>query len=332
MKRREFITLFGGTAAIHSVAGPLAARAQQQATAVVGVLHGVSAAQWAERMVVFRRTLAEMGFVERRNVVIEARWADGQFERLPALTADLIRRKVAVLVVGASDVAIRAAMSATKTIPIVFATASDPVESRFVTSLARPEGNVTGVTQFGTELAAKRLELLHELVPGATKVGLLVNPNNPRVAQDVTERTEAAARQLGLEIVVLKASTEDEVGSAIAAAVQQQIGALNLGNDAYLSSRGRQIAFLALRHGLPTMSYSRPHVDAGALMSYGPDVLDTYRLLGNYVGRILKGQKPADLPVQQPTKFEMFINLTTAKAIGLKIPEAYLLRADEVIE
>jgi putative ABC transport system substrate-binding protein len=283
-------------------------------------------------MDVFRRSLGDMGFVEKRNVAIEYRWADGEFERLPALADDLVRRKVAVLVAGGSDVAIRAAMSATKTIPIVFQTASDPVDAGFVSSIARPGGNLTGATQAIVELTAKRLELLHELVPRANKVALLVNPNNPRVAQDFIEGTEAGARQLGLDVVVLKAGTSDEIESAISAAVQQRAGALIIGPDAILATRYRLIAFLALRHALPTTSASRQSVEAGVLMGYGSDSLDLYRLIGGYVGRILKGEKPADLPVMQPTKFELFINLTTAKALGLTIPPTLLAIADEVIE
>jgi putative ABC transport system substrate-binding protein len=223
-------------------------------------------------------------------------------------------------------------MSATKTIPIVFQTASDPVDAGFVSSIARPGGNLTGATQSSIELTAKRLELLHELVPRANKVALLVNPNNPRVAQDLIEGTEVGARQLGLDVVVLKAGTSDEIESAISAAVQQRAGALIIGPDAILATRYRLIAFLALRHALPTTSASRQSVEAGVLMGYGSDSLDLYRLIGGYVGRILKGEKPADLPVMQPTKFELFINLTTAKALGLTIPPNLLAIADEVIE
>jgi putative ABC transport system substrate-binding protein len=307
-------------------------RAQQRAMPVIGMLHGVSAAQWVNQMAVFRRSLGDMGFVEKRNVAIEYRWADGEFERLPALADDFVRRKVAVLVAGGSDVAIRAAMSATKTIPIVFQTASDPVDAGFVSSIARPGGNLTGATQAIVELTAKRLELLHELVPRANKVGLLVNPNNPRAAQDFIEGTEAGARQLGLDVVVLKAGTSDEIESSISAAVQQRAGALIIGADAILGTRNRLIAFLALRHALPTMSAGRQSVEAGVLMGYGADSLDLYRLIGGYVGRILKGEKPADLPVMQPTKFELFINLTTAKALGLTVSPSLLALADEVIE
>jgi putative tryptophan/tyrosine transport system substrate-binding protein len=327
MKRREFITLLGGAAA-----WPLAARAQQAAMPVIGVLHGVSAAQWADRMAGFHRGLGEAGLAEGRNVAIDYRWAEGQFDRLPAMAADLVSRKVAVISAGAPDVAVRVAMAATKTIPIVFVTASDPVGAGFVPSLGRPEGNVTGITLIGTELVAKRLELLHELLPGATRIAVLVNPNNPGLTRDNIEQSEAAVHRLGLEMVVIKAGTESETESAVVAAVQQQAKALIMGNDAYLSSRSRQIAFFALRHALPTMSESREGVAAGLLMSYGPNQTDSFRQAGLYVGRIIKGEKSADLPVLQPTKFELVINLTTAKAIGLKIPESFLLRTDEVIE
>jgi putative ABC transport system substrate-binding protein len=326
MNRRSFISLLGGSA----VSVPLAARAQRAAAPVIGSLSGLAAAPWADRMATFRRSLGDMGFAEGRNVNIEYRWADGQFERLPAMAADLVRRKVAVLFVAAPDVAIRAAMAATKAIPIVFVTASDPVN--FVSNLARPSGNVTGVTGFGAELTGKRLELLHEVVPGASKIALLVNPNNPRVAQDIVERTEAAARQLGLEIVVVKAGNEAEIASGIVSAARRGADALNIGNDAYFLSRGRQIAFLALRHALPTIAPTRATVEAGVLMSYGAKGLDSWREAGRYVGRILKGEKPADLPVLQPTKFELIINQTTATTIELAIPETFLLRADEVIE
>jgi len=305
MRRREFITLFGGAAA----AWPLAARAQQAAMPVVGVLHSVSAAQWTERMIGFHRGLGEAGFAEGRNVAIEYRWAEGQFERLP-----------------------RAAMAATKTIPIVFVTASDPVAAGFVPSLSRPEGNITGVTLIGAELVPKRLELLRELLPGATRIAVLVNPNNPGLTRDNIQQSEAAVRRLGLEMIVLKAGTESEIESAVVAAVQQQANALSIATDAYLNSRSRQIASFALRHALPTTGESRETVAAGLLMSYGPSQADSFRQAGIYVGRILKGEKPADLPVLQPTKIELVINITTAKAIGLKIPESFLLRADEVID
>ena len=252
MRRREFITLLGIVSA-----SSLTARAQQSAMPVIGVLHGVSAAQWTDRMVGFHRGLNEAGFVEGRNVRVEYRWAEGQFDRLPAMAGDLVERKVAVICAGAGDVAIRAAMAATTTTPIVFTTASDPVRAGFVASLGRPGGNVTGATFMGVELVAKRLELLHEIFPGITRIALLVNPNNPGLMQDNIELSKIAMQRLGLEMIILKAGSENEIESALHAAVQQKAKALSIGNDAYLSSRSRQIALLALRHGLPTMSESR---------------------------------------------------------------------------
>jgi putative tryptophan/tyrosine transport system substrate-binding protein len=328
MRRREFITLLGGAAA----SWPLAAHAQQAAMPVVGVLHGVTAAQWADRMAGFHKGLGEAGFVEGRNVVIEDRWAEGQFDRLPAMAADLVSRKVAVILAGASDVAIRAAMAATKTIPIVFTTASDPVRAGFATSLSHPGGNATGITFMGVDLVAKRMELLHEILPDASRIALLVNPNNPGLMQDNIQLSETAVHRLGLEMVVIKAGSEGEIERAVLTAVQQQASALSVGNDAYLSTRSRQIAAFALRHALPTMSESRDGVVAGLLMSYGANIADAFRQAGVYVGRSLKGEKAADLPVMQPTNFELYVNRTTAQAIGLKISESFLVRADEVIE
>ena len=327
IRRREFITLLGGAA----VAWPLAARAQQPAMPVIGSLQGVAAAPWAERMAAVRRGLGEMGYVEGRNVAIDYRWAEGQFHRLPAMATDLVGRGVDVILVS-PDVGVDAAMAATKTIPIVFTTNSDPIAAGFVSSLAHPGGNVTGISFMGVELVPKRLELLRELLPGATRIAVLVNPSNPGIAQSFMADSQAAAGRLGLELVVLKASTESEIESAVVTAVQQQVAALSIASDSYLASRSRQIAFLALRHALPTAAGTREYVSTGILMSYGNNQTDSYRLAGVYVGRILKGDRPADLPVIQPTKFELLINLTTAKAIGLKIPESFLLRADEVIE
>src|SRR3954470_11070146 len=287
MKRREFIAGLGGAA----VGWPVAAQAQQPAMPLVGVLHGVSAAQWADRMVGFNRGLGEAGFAEGRNVAMEYRWAEGQFDRLPAMAADLVSRKVAVICAGAGDVAIRTAMAATKTIPIVFTTASDPVRAGFVLSLARPGGNVTGATFMGVELVAKRVELLQETFPQATRIALLVNPNNPGLMQDNIELSKVAMQRLGLEMVLVKAGNENEIESAVVAAVQQRAHALSIGNDAYLSSRSRQVAFFALRHALPTMSESRDGGAAGLLMSYGPNQAETFRQAGLHIGRILKGEK-----------------------------------------
>jgi putative ABC transport system substrate-binding protein len=326
-KRRDFIALIGGAAV-----WPLTARAQQPIMPTIGVLHGVSAVQWTDRMAGFHKGLSDAGLTEGHNVAIEYRWAEGHFDRLPAMAADLVSRKVRVICAGASDVAIRAALSATKSIPIVFTTASDPVNAGFVPSLARPRGNVTGITFFGVELVAKRLELLHEVLPAATRIALFVNPNNPSLMQDNIRQSEAAMQRLGLQMLVIRAGGESDIESAILDAVQRKARAVSIGNDAYLSTRSRQIAFFALRHALPTISESRDGVLAGLLMSYGPNQADSFRQAGLYVGRILKGEKPADLPVLQPAKFELFINLTTARAIGIKIAESFLLRADEVIE
>ena len=279
----------------------------------------------------FHRGLSETGYVEGRNVAIEYRWADDHFDRLPAMAADLVSRRVAVIFVF-SSVGLQAAMAATKTIPIVFVTGSDPVAAGFVLSLARPDGNVTGFTLLGVELVAKQLELLHELLPGVRRIALLVNPTNPGIAQNFIERSQVAARRLGLEIVVLKAATEGDIESSVATAVQQRAAALSIGPDAHLLSRSRQIAFFALSHRLPTMGITREQVSAGILMTYGPNLVDIFRQAGVYVGRILKGDKPASLPVMQPTKFELLINVTTAKALGLQVPYKLLALADEVIE
>jgi putative tryptophan/tyrosine transport system substrate-binding protein len=326
--RREFITLFGGTAA----AWPLAARGQQPALPVIGSLYGVSAAEWASPMAGFRRGLSEWGFEEGRNVAIEYRWAEGQFDRMPAMAADLVSRKVAVILVGGNLDGVRAAMAATQTIPIVFTTAANPVTTGLVASLNRPGGNATGVTVFAGELGPKRLELLHELLPTAKRIALLVNPKVPVVMQDDIQGAQTAARRLGLEIVVVEGGSENEIERAFATAAQDRASALQVGNDAFLDGRRKEIAALGLRHALPTMSLTRDAVAAGSLMSYGSNRADVYRQAGLYVGRVLKGERPADLPVLQPAKFELVINLKTAKALGLEIPPTLLARADEVIE
>jgi putative ABC transport system substrate-binding protein len=328
MRRREFITLLGGAAA----ACPVAARAQQPALPVIGTLYPVSAAEWAGNMAGFRRGLSETGFVEGRNVAIESRWADGHFDRLPAMAADLISRKVAVILVGANTVGVRATMAATQTIPIVFTTGADPVATGLVASLSRPGGNATGFTVLSNELLPKKLDLLHEMIPTATKVALLVNPNNPVSSQADIQVMQPAARRLGLEIFVVNAGSESEIDLAFATAVQRRAAVLLEGSDAFVGSRPEQIAALGLRHALPTVSSFREAAAAGQLMSYGLNLSDMYRQAGVYVGRILKGEKPADLPVMQPTKFEFVINLETAKALGLTVPSSLLAIADEVIE
>ena len=327
LKRREFITLLGGAA----VTWPLAAQAQQSAMPVIGVLYGVSAAKWTGPMGGFHRGLGETGYVEGRNVAIEYRWADGEYDRMPAMAADLVKRNVAVILVGGYLPGVRAVMAATRTIPIVFTTNSDPVANGIVASLNNPGGNVTGVTGIGGELMPKRLEALHELIPIATKFAALVNPANPATAHDTMQRVPIAARRLGLEIIFFQASTETEIEKAIVSAASQGASGL-VADDPYFESRRDQIAALSLRHMLPVALSSPESVVAGTLMFYGANFVDFYRQAGIYVGRILKGEKPADLPVVQPTKFDLVINLTTAKALGLKIQESFLLRADEVIE
>jgi putative tryptophan/tyrosine transport system substrate-binding protein len=326
--RREFVSLLGGT----TVAWPLAARAQQSAMPVIGALYGVAAPAWAGNMAEFRRGLGETGFVEGRNVAIEYRWADGQFDQLPGMAADLVSRKVAVILAGGSVVSVQAAMAATKTIPIVFTVTNDPVAAGFVASLNRPGGNVTGVTLIGIEVGQKRLELLHEIVPSAARIALLVNQNNPVSQRDSIQSAQTASRRLKLEIIVVNAGTANEIEGAVANAVQQRAAALLVGADAFLSSRQEQIAALALRHALPASGTQREAVTAGMLMSYGSSNADMYRQVGIYAGRILKGEKPADLPVMQPTKFALVINLKTAKALGLDVPASLLARADEVVE
>jgi len=328
MRRREFIAGLAGA----TVAWPLAARAQQPAVPVIGLLNGQSAAEWADNMAGFRRGLSDTGFVEGRNVAIEYRWANGRYDRMPAMAADLVGRKVAVILVGGGNVGVHAIMAATQTIPIVFTTASDPVAAGLVASLNRPGGNLTGVTNLSVELESKRLELLHEVIPTAIKIALLVNPNNQVLSQGVIRGAQAAAHRLGLEIIVLNGGSESEIERAFAIAVQQQVAALVESSDAYFDSRREQIATLGLHHAIPTFFGDRAAVALGVLMNYGPSQTDMYRQAGVYVGRILKGEKPADLPVVQPTKFDLVINLKTAKALGLTIPESFLLRADEVIE
>jgi putative ABC transport system substrate-binding protein len=326
MRRREFITLLGGVAA----AWPLAARAQQQAMPTVGALFGVSAAQWTDNMAGFHRGLGEIGFVAGRNVAIEYRWADGKIDRMAGMAAELISHKVAVIVVGASTEGVRAVLAATRTIPVVFTTGLDPVASGLVASLNRPGANATGVTLIGSSLVAKQLELMREALPGVTRIAMLVNPNNALMSQGALASAQMAANQLGLEIIVLNASTESEIAAAFATAVQQRAAAI-FADDAFFTNRREQIAALGLRFALPTFGVPQA-VAAGVMMGYGTSIPDTYRQAGIYVGRILKGEKAGDLPVQQPTTFKLVINLKTAKALGLTIAEALLLRADEVIE
>ena len=325
MRRRTFISLVGGAAATW----PPAARAQQAAMPVVGFLNGASAWEYAQLAAAFRQGLSETGYVEGRNVLVEYRWAEGHYDRLATLAADLVRRQVAVI--AANGPAVRPAKAVTTTIPIVFAIALDPVEIGLVASLNRPGGNLTGVTSLGVEVGQKRLELLHELVPSATVFGLLVNPTSPNV-EALSRDLQAAARILGLQIHVLQAGTERDFDTVFATLAQLRAGGLVIGADAFFNSRSEQIAALALRHAMPTITQDRGFVVAGGLMSYGSNLTESFRLMGVYTGRILKGEKPADLPVVQSTKVELVINLKTATALGLTLPLSLLGRADELIE
>jgi ABC-type uncharacterized transport system substrate-binding protein len=322
--RREFIALLSGAAA-----WPLAARAQQPGLPVIGFLNGGLSQEYARAAAAFLQGLGEIGYVEGRNVLVEYRWAEGHYDRLPALAADLVRREVAVI--AANTQAAPAAKAATTTIPIVFVTASDPVATRLVTSLSRPGGNLTGTALLNVEVGPKRLELLHELVPTATVMGLLINSTNPNAEIQINDM-HAAARRAGVQLQVLHASTEQDFDAAFATLVKHRVGALVMGADAFYVNRSEQLAALALRHALPAIFIVREFVAAGGLMSYGVSLSDAYRLMGAYAGRILRGEKAADLPVQQSTKVELIINLKTAKALGLTIPLPLLGRADEVIE
>ena len=325
MKRRQFITLLGGAAATW----PLAARAQQRALPVIGYLSARSSEADAPILAVFRAGLNEAGFVEGQNVAIEYRSAD-QYDRLPALAVDLVRRQVSVIATGGIPAAL-AAKAATTTIPIVFAVAVNPVEFGLVASLNRPGGNLTGVASLGVEVGPKRLELMRELVPAASIIAVLVNPTNTN-ADTVSRDLRSAARILGVQVHVLQASTEHEIEVAFASTVQLRTGGLVIGNDPFLTGRIEQLAALALRHAVPTIYQFREFVAAGGLMSYGDSITDRVRLFGVYTGRILKGEKPADLPVQRATKVELIINLKTAKALGITVPQLLLGRADETIE
>jgi putative tryptophan/tyrosine transport system substrate-binding protein len=329
VRRREFITLVVGAAA----AWPLAARAQQPAMPVVGFLNaGVASAEGYRPMTAsFRQGLQESGYVDGQNVTIEYRWAEGRPDRLPEMAADLVDRKVTVIAATTTPAAL-AAKAATTTIPIVFEIGGDPVRVGLVASLNRPGGNVTGVTSLSSEVQPKRVELLHELVPTATVIPLLVNPSNPALAEIYLRASQAAAQTLGLKLHVLNASSDAELDAIFAKVVQLRAGGLVIGADAFFTTRQEQLAALALRHAVPTVYANREFVAAGGLASYGGGITDAYRLTGVYAARILKGEKPGELPVQQTTRVELFLNLKTARRFGLTVPTALLVRADEVIE
>jgi putative tryptophan/tyrosine transport system substrate-binding protein len=327
MRRREVVALLGVAAA----AWPFTGLAQQQTMPVIGFIHGASPSYFAQWAAAVREGLKEAGYVEGRNVATEYRWADGQYDRLPALVADLVDRRVAVVfAAGGTDPAI-AAKAATTKIPIVFVSAADPVQTGLVTSLSRPGGNVTGVSLLASALDAKKLEILRQLAPKASTIGVLINPNYPAAKSQSDEVREAAGR-LGVRPVMLSASMEADIDAAFATLLQQGVGALLICTDPFFNSRRDHFAALAARHFLPVIYPQREYVAASGLISYGPDFANGYRQAGVYVGRILAGEKPADLPIQQPTKFELVINLKTAKMLGLTIPPTLLALADEVIE
>jgi putative ABC transport system substrate-binding protein len=331
MRRREFITLVGGSLVGGAATSwPRAARAQQPAMPAIGYLSGGRLEGQTDTTAAFKQGLSETGYIEGKNVAIEYRWANGQYEQLPALAADLVHHQVAVIAT-VTPVAALAAKQATTSIPIVFTTGSDPVRDGIVPSLNRPGGNITGATFFSNLLTAKRLELLHQLVPNANVIAVLLNPKNLNVELEKKE-TQEAARALGLQLVPVQASTEREIDDLFANLAQQHVGGVLASGDVLFSDRRQQIAELAVRHTVPTCFAGRLQVVAGGLMSYGARNTDTFCQAGNYVGRILKGEKPSELPVQQPTKFEFVINLKTAKALGLTIPHNLLVLADEVIE
>jgi putative tryptophan/tyrosine transport system substrate-binding protein len=327
MRRRDFIITLVGSAA----AWPLAARAQQSALPIIGYMDTASASTTAQFMEAFRRGLSAAGFDEGRNVAIEYRWADGDYDKLPALADELVRRQVAAIAT-INTPTILAAKAATQTIPIIFGVGVDPVKLGLVASLSRPGGNLTGVTQLNIEMEAKRVQLLHELVPVATSIGLLINPTSPAYSEAATESAQSAARILGVRLLVLNASTESAIEAAFVTLVEERAGSLLVSGDSFLVSKRDQLVALAALYAVPTLYHRREFTAIGGLMSYGPSLPEVYQQVGDYTGRILKGAKPADLPVQQPTKFELVINAKTAKALGIEVPISMQLFADEVVE
>jgi putative tryptophan/tyrosine transport system substrate-binding protein len=326
MRRRDLITLMGGMAATWA----FAARGEQPQP-IVGFINAASARSYARQLAAFLKGLGEAGYTVGQNVTIEYRWAEGQNDRLPAMVADLVRRQVTVIAATSTPAAL-AAKQANTAIPIVFETGSDPIRLGLIPSLNRPGGNVTGVTNLNFEIAPKRLQLLHELIPAASAFALLTNPANPALAETATKEVMAAAHALRLELHVLNASTDREIDEAFAKLIELRAGGLVIAPDTFFNSRLEQLAALTLHHSVPTVYEWREFAVAGGLVSYGSAIADSYRLAGNYVGRVLKGDKPADLPVQQVSRFEMFINLKTAKALGISVPNTLIGRADELIE
>jgi putative tryptophan/tyrosine transport system substrate-binding protein len=327
MRRRDFIKGVGASAA-----WPLIARAQQSTMPVIGFLGSSSADPYVNRLRYFRQGLSKTGFIEGQNVAIDYRWAEEQYDRLPALATLLVQHQVAVIVAAGGTPSALATKAATATIPIIFAVGIDPVAAGLVSSLNRPGGNITGVTNLNLEVGPKRLELMRELLPSITVIAVLVNPTNPVITESVVRSLQAPASRFGLKLHVLSASTERDIDKAFTAVAQLGAGALIVGTDNFFNSQSEHIATLSMRHAIPTIFQYRPFVAAGGLLSYGSDETEYYRLVGVYAGRILKGEKPADLPVQRSTKVELIINLKTAKTLGLTVPMSLLGRADEVIE
>jgi putative tryptophan/tyrosine transport system substrate-binding protein len=327
MRRREFIKVIAASAA----AWPIAARAQQAPIPVVGFINAASAQNYTRQLAAFLKGLGESGYVDGRNVAIEYRWAEGQNDRLPAMAADLVHRQVAVIAATSTPAAL-AAKAATTTIPIIFELGSDPVELGLVASLSRPGGNVTGVIQWNIEVAPKRLELLHELLPTARVMALLIDPTDPTNAKTTVSEVSAAAKTFGLQLHVLNASNENDFTGVFAKLIQLGAGGLVVGGGAFFVSHEKQLAALTVRHAVPAASEHREFAAAGGLLSYGSDITDAYRLAGIYTGRILRGDKPAELPVQRATKVELYINLKTANALGISVPPSMQARANEMIE